>query len=208
MTAWCVGLTGGIASGKTRVASCFHELGVPLLDADTVAREVVAPGSPALTQIANRFGQRFLQADGTLDRRLLRDRVFADPAAREQLESITHPAIHRRVAAWRAAQTAPYCIYAIALLLRTNTQREVDRVLVVDAPVEIQLERLMARDHQTEAQARRIVAAQVSREARLAVAHDIIDNRGGAARIAPQVGRLHRLYTSLASRAGGSLRER
>ncbi|HEX7380763.1 MAG TPA: dephospho-CoA kinase [Nevskiaceae bacterium] len=208
MNAWCVGLTGGIASGKTRVASCFHELGVPVLDADSVAREVVAPGSPALLAIADRLGTRFVRADGTLDRRALRDHVFADPAARKRLEAITHPAIHERVRAWRAAQAAPYCIYSIALMLRTNTRREVDRVLVVDAPVEIQLQRLMSRDRQTEAQARRVVEAQVSRAERLAIADDIIDNRGGEARIAPQVRRLHRLYTSLAGSAGSCVDER
>lgn len=153
-----IGLTGGIASGKTHVANAFIALGVPLLEADEVAREVVAPPSPALAEIATAFGAAMLDADGTLNRRALRDIVFADPAALKRLEAITHPAIRARVGAWRAAQTAPYCIYSAAILIEAGMAALVDRVLVVDAPEAVQLRRLTVRDGSDETQARQMIA--------------------------------------------------
>ena len=199
MSSLTIGLTGGIASGKTHVANLFIKLGVPLLEADEVAREVVAPPSPALAEIATTFGADMLNADGTLNRRALRDVVFADPAALKRLEVITHPAIRARVTAWRAAQTAPYCIYSAAILIEAGMAALVDRVLVVDAPEDVQLRRLTARDGSNEAQARQMIATQASRSLRLGRADDVIDNRDETRRVEAQVARLHRHYTSLGS---------
>ncbi len=192
-----IGLTGGIASGKTHVANAFIALGVPLLEADEVAREVVAPPSPALAQIATIFGSAMLNADGTLNRRALRDVVFADPEALKRLEAITHPAIRARVGTWRATQTAPYCIYSAAILIEAGMAALVDRVLVVDAPEAVQLRRLTARDGSNQAQARQMIAAQASRARRLGRADDVIDNRDESRTIEAQVRRLHRYYTRL-----------
>lgn len=199
MSALCIGLTGGVASGKSFVASQFQALGVPVLDADQLARAVVQPGTPALHAIADQFGSEFLQDDGALDRRKMRVLVFSDPAARKRLEALTHPAIRERVRRWRAAQTAPYCIYEAAILVEASMVPLVDRVLVVDAPTEIQLQRLLSRDRHDEALARRMIAAQASRETRLAAAADILDNHRGDATIVPQINRLHRLYSALSA---------
>ncbi len=198
MNSLTIGLTGGIASGKTHVANLFIKLGVPLLEADEVAREVVAPPSPALVEIATTFGVDMLNADGTLNRRALRDVVFADPAALKRLEAITHPAIRARVSAWRGAQTVPYCIYSAAILIEAGMAALVDRVLVVDAPEDVQLRRLSARDGANEVQARQMIASQASRSLRLGRADDVIDNRDESRAVETQVVRLHRHYTRLA----------
>lgn len=193
-----VGLTGGIASGKTTAAKLFIELGVPLLDADDVAREVVAPGSTGLAAIAQRFGSRFIGADGGLDRRSLREHVFADPAALQALEAITHPLIRARIGDWRAAQSQPYCILSAAILVESRMDRLVQRILVVDVSAARQLERLLLRDGITEELARKMIATQVSPELRRARADDLVDNSGDRAALTAQVWRLHRLYTALA----------
>lgn len=196
-----IGLTGGIASGKSHVARAFIALGVPLLEADDVAREVVMPGEPALAAIADTFGNTMLQGDGTLDRRALRAVVFGDRAQLKVLEAITHPAIRARVQAWRAAQTAPYCIYSAAILIESGMTALVDRVLLIDAPPEVQLRRLMARDGADETLARQMLAAQASRDERLRVVHDVIDNADEAVVVEPAVMRLHRMYCRLAERS-------
>lgn len=198
MSALCVGLTGGVGSGKSYVTDAFARLGVPVLDADLVARDVVAPGSTALPEIAARFGAGSLLPDGTLDRRRLRELVFTDPVARRDLEAITHPHIGRRLREWRDAQTAPYCILAVPILIETSFRRLVDRVLVVDATVEQQLERLVARDRIDEPLALRMIAAQASRDERLAAADDVLDNSGPLERVPEQVAALHARYTALA----------
>jgi dephospho-CoA kinase len=198
-TALVVGLTGGVASGKSTVGELFMQLGAPLLDGDHVAREVVAPPSPALAAIAARFGPEFLMADGSLDRRRLRERVFADAAALRELEAITHPLIRQRILAWHTAQTAPYCILSVALLLEAGMDRLTDRILVVDIPVAAQLERLTGRDGIAEALARQMMASQASREQRLGRADDLIDNTRPRNTLWPQVERLHRLYLRLAA---------
>ena len=198
MAALTIGLTGGIASGKSHIAALFIELGAPLLEADDVARSIVQPGEPALAAIADRFGDAMLQADGTLDRRRLREQVFADPAARKDLEAITHPAIRQRVDAWRAQQRGPYCIYSAAILVESGMTTQVDRILVVDAPETEQLRRLMGRDGADETLARRMIAAQATRAARLARADDILDNGDTRRDPRPQVLRLHRRYQALA----------
>lgn len=193
-----IGLTGGIASGKSHVARAFIALGVPLLEADDVAREVVEPGEPALERIVETFGPAMLQADGRLDRRALRAVVFGDPAQLTALEAITHPAIRARVQAWRTAQTAPYCIYSAAILIESGMTALVDRVLLVDAPPEVQLRRLMARDGSDETLARKMLAAQAARVDKLRVADDVIDNRDEAKAVEATVARLHHRYRRLA----------
>ena len=193
-----IGLTGGIASGKSTVGNHFIELDVPLLDGDHVAREVVAPPSPALAAIAERFGPEYLLADGALDRRRLRERVFAEPAARRELEAITHPLIRQRIIAWRNSQTAPYCILSVAILVESGMNQLVDRILVVDVPQATQLERLVTRDGIAEPLAQQMIAAQASRTERLARADDVIDNTRPTPQLAAQVDRLHQLYLQIA----------
>lgn len=196
MSQLTIGLTGGIASGKTLVADAFIALGVPVLDADQVARDVVAPGEPALAQIAAAFGADALQADGRLDRRRMRERVFADPAELRRLEAITHPAIRARMRAWRDAQTTPYCILSVAILVESPRMRDlVDRVLVVDVPVATQLARLTARDSVGATLAQQMIAAQASREQRLAAADEVIANNGTVEQTRAAVAALHRRYT-------------
>jgi dephospho-CoA kinase len=189
-----VALTGGIASGKTTVANLFAALGATIVDTDLLAREVVAPGTALLDEIARHFGQDMLTADGSLDRRRLREVVFADPTERRWLEERTHPAI-RQLTDERCEQaTGPYCLVAIPLLVETGGEHRFDRVLVVDCDPEVQISRLMARDGITRDAAQRMLAAQVSRESRLAVADDVIRNTGDIAYLRDQVQELHRAY--------------
>jgi dephospho-CoA kinase len=197
--AYTVGLTGGVATGKTYVAGLFEALGVPLLDADQVAREVVAPPSPVLERIAAEFGPDYLLADGSLDRRRMRERIFADDEARRRLEAITHPAIRPRIAGWRAAQTTPYCILSNAILLESGMDAQVDRVLVIDAADGTRMARLVRRDALPPDLAQRMIAAQLARVARLARADDVIDNDHEHADLRPSIRRLHQLYSALAS---------
>jgi len=196
-----VGLTGGIASGKSLAAEAFATLGVPVLNADAVAREVVAPGSVGLRQIRERFGAGFLTPAGELDRRKMREHVFADAAARRALEAITHPLIRARLLEWRDAQRAPYCVLDVPILVESGLDALVDRILVVDAPVALQVQRLMARDGIDEDLARAMLAAQASRERRLERADDVIRNDGAPQAVRNAVARLHALYLDLASGA-------
>lgn len=198
--AFRVGLTGGIASGKSTVARLFEALGVPVIDTDLLAREVVAPGQPLLARIAERFGPAVLNADGTLNRPALRAIVFADPAARTDLEQLTHPAIRALLEERAAAAKGPYQIHVIPLLTETAGRQNVDRVLVVDCSEALQLRRLQARDGSTEEQARSILAAQASRAARLALADDVIENEGEIAPLRDRVEVLHLRYLELARR--------
>lgn len=197
-----VGLTGGIASGKSLVADEFAALGVPVIDTDAIAREVVEPGEPALAAIVERFGTDMLQADGRLDRRRLRRHVFADAAERRALERILHPVIRERSLAAAAAADGPYQLLVVPLLVETEFQQLVDRVLVVDCPEALQLERLLARDGEDPEQARRILDAQLPRARRLAMADDVIDNGGSPAATRRQVARLHARYRTLAAARG------
>lgn len=193
--AFRVGLTGGIASGKTTVSRLFQALGVPVIDSDEIARDVVAPGTPALAAIRARFGADVLQADGTLDRRALRQIVFGDPPARRDLEAITHPAIRAEMERRSRAAGGDYQLLAIPLLVEGGGGRDrVDRVLVVDCDEQTQLRRVMLRDGVDEAGARAVLAAQASRAQRLAAADDVIANDGDIARLRDQVEVLHRRY--------------
>jgi dephospho-CoA kinase len=193
-----VALTGGVAAGKSAVTLRFGALGVPVHDADVAAREVIAPGSEGLAEVVSAFGADVLDHRGQLDRPSMRRRVFADPAARRRLEAIIHP----RVRAWlreRAlADSTPYYLLAIPLLAENIAEyRWVDRVLVVDVPESVQLARLIARDGVDEALARRMIEQQASRADRLALADDVIDNRGDESALDQAVAELHRRYLAL-----------
>jgi dephospho-CoA kinase len=201
-----VGLTGGIASGKSTVAKLFEALGVPLIDSDMLAREVVARGQPVLQQIAQRFGAGVLAADGTLDRAALRARVFADPAERKALEALTHPAIRALVEQRAAAAGGEYQLHVIPLLVETDARSRVDRVLVVDCSEELQIRRLQARDGVTLEQARAILAAQATRAARLSAADDVITNEGALGPLRDAVETLHARYLALARSRSGQAR--
>ncbi len=193
-----IGLTGGIASGKSTVADLFAELGATIIDTDVIAREIVEPGQPALEEIATAFGAEVLQPNGRLDRSALRSRVFANAEDLRRLEAITHPRI--RAETLRQADDAGglYQLIVVPLLVQSPLRESVDRILVVDCPEETQIERLMARDADSEAQARRILAAQASRSERLAIADDVVSNDGSLENTRRQVAALHEIYRSLA----------
>ncbi len=202
MSEFVIGLTGGVASGKSEVTRRFEALGVHVADADLVARAVVEPGQPALARIAARFGAGILQADGRLDRRQLREHIFTDPQARADLEAITHPAIRLALEHECRAAAGPYAIAAIPLLAEAGGRAAypwLGRILVVDAPVELQRARLMRRDGVDEALAGRMIAAQVSREARLAIADDVLVNDGHPDHLDAPVAALDARYRALAA---------
>jgi dephospho-CoA kinase len=192
-----VGLTGGIASGKTTVAELFAARGVPVIDTDEISREVVAPGEPALKRIVLEFGSEILAHDGSLDRRRLRELVFSDPVQRQRLEAILHPIIREQLRRLSLQAGGPYQVHVIPLLIEGGLEDEVDRVLVVDAPLERQIERLLERDAESEKQARAMISAQAGRKSRLAHADDLITNEGTLADLEAQVERLHRRYLRL-----------
>ena len=200
MSDFIIGLTGGVASGKSEVTRRFQALGVEVVDADVAAREVVEPGQPALARIAERFGAGMLLADGRLDRRQLRERVFADAQARRDLEAITPPAIRARVKAQAQAAPGPYAVVAVPLLAEAGRAAYpwMARVLVVDAPESLQHDRLMRRDGVDEALAARMIAAQASRTVRLAIADDVILNDGDPAHLDTAVAALHARYLAAA----------
>lgn len=189
-----VGLTGGVASGKTTVSRLFARLGVPIIDTDVIARDVVAPGTPLLQQVDQELGPGLIGTDGALRRRQLRERVFSDPDARRRLEALLHPAIRAEVARQSAQATGPYHILVIPLLVEGQGRIPVDRVLVVDCPEDLQIQRLQARDGSSAAQARAMLAAQASRAARLAAADDVIVNDGDPDRLEAAVAALHQKY--------------
>ncbi len=194
----CIGLTGGIASGKSTVAEGFAQLGVPVIDADQVARDVVQPGTPGLQAVIDHFGTPVLTDSGELNRPLMRERVFNDPAERKALESILHPRIRAALTDWRQALTAPYGLLMVPILVEGGFDTICDRILVVDVPEETQIERLCARDNNTPELARKILAAQAPRETRLERADDVIENTGTPADLAPQIAALHARYLKLA----------
>lgn len=189
-----IGLTGGIASGKSTVAQRFAELGIPVVDADIAARDVVAPGTPGLARVIERFGPGVLADNGELDRRALRQRVFSDPGARQDLEAILHPLI--RAAMEHSAERAvgPYLVMVIPLLVESGERSRVDRILVVDVDEAVQLQRLRARDGGSLEQARAILASQAGRAARLAAADEVLSNNGSVTDLRQAVDRLHETY--------------
>jgi dephospho-CoA kinase len=195
--AYRVGLTGGIASGKSTAAKFFDALGVPILDSDQVARDVVEPGQPPLERLVERFGPSILTPDGHLDRPALREIVFSDPKARADLEALTHPAIGAAMEARSATAGGPYQILVIPLLVEKNLSAHVDRVLVVDCEEQAQIRRLRARDGSTLEQAKAILNAQASRAARLKAADDVIHNDTDMNAVRNQVTALHARYLDL-----------
>jgi dephospho-CoA kinase len=200
-----IGLTGGIASGKSTVTQRFAELGVPVIDADVASRIVVEPGTAGLAQVVARFGAGVLHADGQLDRRALRDLIFKDASLRQALDAILHPLIRAEMEREAAQAKAPYVVMAIPLLVEGgNAGKRVDRVLVVDADETLQIQRLQARDGGSQEQARAILSSQASRAARLAVADDVLLNSGTVAELRQAVDRLHEKYLQLAQTSSSS----
>lgn len=175
----------------------FAELGIPVIDTDVIAREVVRPGEPALDEIRSRFGPDVLEADGTLDRTAMRKLIFSSPDRRRELESILHPRIRSATLEQAAAADGPYQLIVIPLLTRSSLLQQIDRVLVVDCSETTQIERLIARDAENETQARQILAAQASRAERLTIADDVITNDGDIDATRRQVLILDRKYRDL-----------
>ena len=193
-----VGLTGGIASGKTAIANLFATHGVPVIDTDIIAREVVEPGQPALATVVDAFGTGVLAADGRLDRPRLRERIFGDAEARRRLEAILHPAIRAEMERQSRAAGGSYQVLVIPLLVEGGRQNHINRVLVVDVPEATQIERLVRRDGVSRDQADAALRAQASRDARLAFADDVIENTGDLAALEMRVAKLHGDYLRLA----------
>lgn len=194
-----IGLTGGIASGKSLVADSFHDLGVPVIDTDIIAREVVRPGQPALDEIRTRFGEGVLDDDGELDRAAMRELIFSDQGARHDLEAILHPRIGAETRRQADSAGGDYQIIVVPLLVGSPLTQFVDRILVVDCEEETQIQRLLARDTEMLGQAERIVAAQASREERLSIADDVINNEFDLDYVRKQVAALDSQYRSLAN---------
>jgi dephospho-CoA kinase len=194
-----IGLTGGIASGKSTVEQRFIELGVPVINADDSSRAVVERGRPGLAAVIARFGTGILTPQGDLDRRALRSLIFSDAGRREELEAILHPLIRDDMDRRSAEATGPYVILSIPLLVEGNARGRWDRILVVDTDESLQLARLMSRDTVSEAEARATLAAQASRAERLAAADDVLENLGTVAELRQAVDRLHRRYLELAA---------
>jgi dephospho-CoA kinase len=189
-----VALTGGIASGKSTVAALFAGLGVPVIDLDEIARAVVSPGSPLLALVIERFGPGVRAADGNLDRRALREIVFGDAKARTALESLLHPKIRARAAELEEAARGPYTVTVVPLLAETGRESAYDRVLVIDCDEQLQRARLRERDGSSPATIEAMLAAQSPREARLALADDVIVNDGALPSLDPKVRALHAQY--------------
>lgn len=195
-----IGVTGGIGSGKSAVTARFSERGVPVFDADIIARELVEPGEPALAEIVAVFGQQMLDANDRLDRAALRSIVFGDDAARSRLNAILHPRVHARLHALAHAPGPACVLLAIPLLAESGARYDwLDRVLVVDVPRQVQIERAMWRDGMDRAAAERMLAAQASRATRLAMADDVIANDGPIALLDAIVARLHARYATLST---------
>jgi dephospho-CoA kinase len=200
-----IGLTGGIASGKSTVARRFVDLGVPVIDADEAARAVVAPGTPGLAEVVDRFGPSIIgEKGGELNRRVLRELVFGDPRLRQDLEVILHPLIRAEMERQAARVKGPYLVMAIPLLVEGDSRDRVDRILVVDADEHVQLQRLVARDGGSIEQARAILASQATRAARLSAADDVLSNTGTVTDLRQGVDHLHERYLHLAKTWGSA----
>ncbi|MDD5579330.1 MAG: dephospho-CoA kinase [Methylobacter sp.] len=192
-----IGLTGGIGCGKTTVARLFAGFGVPIIDADDTAHRLVAIGQPALASITQEFGPDILNPDGSLNRNTLREEIFSNSEQKQKLESILHPLVYKAIQSEIEKLNAKYCIICVPLLLETGMGHFVDRILVVDCPVEIQIARVKSRDNLTLERIQSIIDNQVSRAFRKSKADDIIDNSETDYRLAEQVKKLHNLYLSL-----------
>ena len=198
---YIVALTGGIGSGKSTVAQAFARLGITIIDADIIARQVVEPNTPALKAIENHFGPAIISADGTLNRRKLRECIFSDSAEKLWLNALLHPIIHQETQRQIAAARSPYVLWVVPLLVENQLHNKADRVLVIDVSPETQIQRTVTRDRVSREQAEQILAAQATRAQRLAVADDVIDNNGAPDAIASDVARLHEQYLTFAAQA-------
>lgn len=193
-----VGLTGGIGSGKTAVSDIFAGLGIDVIDADIIARDVVKPGTPALASIVEKFGRNILNAEGSLDRAELRAKVFEDSNAKVWLNQLLHPAIREAMQQAIVESITPYCILSVPLLIENKLQHLVDRILVVDCDETLQLQRALARDGSSEATIKSIMASQASRTTRLSHADDVVVNESSLAALSEQVNTLHEAYLEMA----------
>jgi dephospho-CoA kinase len=199
---YCVGLTGGIGSGKSSAARLFQELGAGVVDVDDISHALTRAGGAGIPEIARQFGQEFLAADGSLDRARMRERVFQDSEAKTRLEAILHPLIGRQARDQVARATQPYVILVVPLLLETNGYRDLTRrIAVVDCSAQTQIERTMRRSRLSETVVRAIMASQISRQNRLARADDVLHNDGDEAELRLQVAQLHQRYLELAAAA-------
>ena len=197
---YVVAITGGIGSGKTTIANQFAALGIEVVDADLIAREVVAPGTPALAAITSHFGPEILTEQGLLDRRVLRERIFSDPAAKSWLNALLHPIIRSEMLRQCAAVSSPYCLLVVPLLVENRLTELADRVLVIDVDEATQIERTCRRDGVNREQAQAILASQASRSERLAMADDVLDNQSGTTEtIRARILALHETYLAFAS---------
>lgn len=194
-----VGVTGGIGSGKTTVTDLFYQQGIDVVDADVIARGIMNPGSPALEAVKQRFGEQALNPDGSLNRAWLRERIFAHPEDKTWLNNLTHPLVREQLLAQLAQAQSPYVILSAPLLVENRLTKLCDRVLVVDVSEATQLERTATRDNTSAEQVQAIIAAQASREQRLAAADNVIDNNGVVEALPKQVEKLHELYLRLAA---------
>ncbi|WOQ12931.1 dephospho-CoA kinase [Aeromonas media] len=203
---YVVAITGGIGSGKTTVANQFAALGIEVVDADLIAREVVAPGTPALAAITSHFGPEILTEQGLLDRRVLRERIFSDPAAKSWLNALLHPIIRSEMLRQCAAVSSPYCLLVVPLLVENRLTELADRVLVIDVDEATQIERTCRRDGVSREQAQAILASQASRSERLAMADDVLDNQSGTTEtIRERILALHETYLAFASQQAPQL---
>ena len=193
-----IGLTGGIGSGKSSAAAMFARRGVPVIDADEIAKQLVAPGQPAYERIIQRFGKEFVDADGFIDRGRLRRHVFDDPASRRELEAILHPRVRQQIQRQLLALREPYCVIVIPLIFEANQQDLVDRILVIDAAEDTQVQRVAARSSLADDEIRKIIAAQIGRNVRLRQAHDVITNEGELEQLEERVDAFHTRYLDLA----------
>ncbi|KLV06229.1 dephospho-CoA kinase [Photobacterium aquae] len=193
-----IGLTGGIGSGKTTVANLFAEYGIDIIDADVIARDVVAPGSAGLNAIKQKLGSDILLTDGQLNRSKLRDAIFNDSSLKSWLDNLLHPLIREKMQAEIIASTAPYCLLVVPLMVENNLQQMTDRLLVVDVSEEVQISRTTARDGVSAEQVVKILAAQASRQQRLDVADDVICNNGDGSNLREKTAQLHQYYLALA----------
>ncbi|MCK5669309.1 MAG: dephospho-CoA kinase [Gammaproteobacteria bacterium] len=192
-----IGLTGGIGSGKSAACEIFSELGVPVIDADNIAHNLVKPGMPAFDEIKKLFGNGVISSDGTLDRKIIRDKVFANEIDRKKLENILHPAVYEEIASQVKNIDSRYCIISIPLLFETDASKTVDRILVIDAPRELQLERAANRDKTNMSDINAIIDSQISRKDRLSAADDIVDNKGDINELRKKICDLHEFYTNI-----------
>ncbi|MEY3190426.1 MAG: dephospho-CoA kinase [Pseudomonadota bacterium] len=194
-----IGLTGGIGSGKSTVSKIFQQINIPVIDADEIAHQLVTVGQPALTKIQQEYGSNILNPDGTLNRKQLKELIFSDDLQKQKLETILHPLIYQAIQKQINALNTPYCIICIPLLFETAMTNLVDRILVVDCPVEEQIKRLLKRDNMTIERIQSIIDSQVSRAFRKSMANDLLDNTLSNECLAQQIKKLHNQYNLLSN---------